>query len=338
MSQVTNETRDIQAECEAFRGMSLAWKNSICSRIVGLGDSLEQTLWCLLANGHILLEGVPGLGKTLLVQTISQSAGLRATRIQCTPDLMPADVLGTTVLVEDLVHGRREHRFRPGPVFTQILLADELNRATPRTQSALLEAMQERSVSVGGTTYALEKPFLVLATQNPIEQEGTHPLPEAQLDRFMAKIEVPSPSREALQIILQRTTSQPLPPLTATINAPTLIAAQHLAREVIVAPHVMDWAIRLVLSTQPNSAYFSVKAKRYIRCGASPRAAQSMLAMGKVRALLAGRYALAIDDLRAVALPALRHRLALTFEADADRVDANEIVRRIVQSMPLEAP
>jgi MoxR-like ATPase len=202
----------------------------------------------------------------------------------------------------------------------------------------LLEAMQERSVSVGGTTYALEKPFLVLATQNPIEQEGTHPLPEAQLDRFMAKIEVPSPSREALQIILQRTTSQPLPPLTATINAPTLIAAQHLAREVIVAPHVMDWAIRLVLSTQPNSAYFSVKAKRYIRCGASPRAAQSMLAMGKVRALLAGRYALAIDDLRAVALPALRHRLALTFEADADRVDANEIVRRIVQSMPLEAP
>jgi len=273
-----------------------------------------------------------------LVQTISQSAGLRATRIQCTPDLMPADVLGTTVLVEDLEHGRREHRFRPGPVFTQILLADELNRATPRTQSALLEAMQERSVSVGGITYALEKPFLVLATQNPIEQEGTHPLPEAQLDRFMAKIEVPSPSREALQTILQRTTSQPLPPLTATINAPTLIAAQHLAQEVIVAPHVMDWAIRLVLSTQPNSLYFSVKAKRYIRCGASPRAAQSMLAMGKVRALLAGRYALAIDDLRAVALPALRHRLALTFEADADRVDANEIVRRIIQGMPLEAP
>jgi MoxR-like ATPase len=338
MNEVANVKRDIPAECEAFRDMAAGWKNSICTRIVGLGDSLEQTLWCLLANGHILLEGVPGLGKTLLVQTISQSAGLRSMRIQCTPDLMPADVLGTTVLVEDLQHGRREHRFRPGPVFTQILLADELNRATPRTQSALLEAMQERSVSVGGTTYALEKPFLVLATQNPIEQEGTHPLPEAQLDRFMAKIEVPTPSREALRTILERTTSLPLPPLTATIDAATLIAAQSLAKEVITAPHVMDWAIRLVLSTQPDSAYFSTKAKRFIRCGASPRAAQSMIAMGKVRALLAGRYALSIDDLRAVALPALRHRLALTFEADADHVDSNEIVRRLVKAMPLEAP
>ena len=338
MSEVANKNRDIPAECEAFRNMASDWKNSICTRIVGLGDSLEHTLWCLLANGHILLEGVPGLGKTLLVQTISQSAGLRSARIQCTPDLMPADVLGTTVLVEDLVHGRREHRFRPGPVFTNILLADELNRATPRTQSALLEAMQERSVTVGGTTHALEKPFLVLATQNPIEQEGTHPLPEAQLDRFMAKIEVPSPSREALRTILERTTSQPLPPLSATINASTLITAQGLAKEVIAAPHVMDWAIRLVLSTQPDSAYFSPKAKRFIRCGASPRAAQSMIAMGKVRALLAGRYALSIDDLRAVALPALRHRLALTFEADADQVDSNEIVRRLVKAMPLEAP
>ncbi len=338
MSEVAHEIRDITAECQAFRNMAATWKESICTRIVGLGDSLEQSLWCLLANGHILLEGVPGLGKTLLVQTISQSAGLRATRVQCTPDLMPADVVGTTVLVEDLVHDRRDHQFRPGPVFTQILLADELNRATPRTQSALLEAMQERSVSVGGITYMLEKPFLVLATQNPIEQEGTHPLPEAQLDRFMAKIEVPAPSREALRTILERTTSQPLPPLRATIDAATLIAAQALAKEIVVAAPVMDWAIRLVLSTQPQSPYFSPSIKRFIRCGASPRAAQSLIAMGKVRALLAGRYALAIDDLRAVALPALRHRLALTFEADADRVDANEVVRRLVKNMPLEAP
>ena len=193
-------------------------------------------------------------------------------------------------------------------------------------------------MSVGGTTYALEKPFLVLATQNPIEQEGTHPLPEAQLDRFMAKIEVPSPSREALRLILERTTTQPLPPLTATLTAVTLLTAQRLAQEVIVSAHVMDWAIRLVLSTQPTSPYFTPHTKRYIRCGASPRAAQSMIAMGKVRALLAGRYALAIEDLRAVALPALRHRLGLTFEADADRMDANEIVRQLVKSMPLEAP
>ncbi|MCE9619023.1 MAG: AAA family ATPase [Planctomycetes bacterium] len=338
MSEVATPRRDIAAECDAFRAVATQWKDSICTRIVGLGDSLEQTLWCLLANGHILLEGVPGLGKTLLVQTISESAGLRASRIQCTPDLMPADVLGTTVLVEDPVHGGREHKFRPGPIFTQVLLADELNRATPRSQSALLEAMQERSVSVGGKTYQLDKPFLVLATQNPIEQEGTHPLPEAQLDRFMAKIEVPSPSREALRTILERTTSQPLPALKAVITPEQLLAAQQLAREVVAAPQVLDWAIRLVLATQPGSPFFGEFARRYIRCGASPRGAQSMVAMGKVRALLAGRYALAIDDLRAVALPALRHRLGLTFEADGDRVDANQILQRIMKSLPVEAP
>jgi MoxR-like ATPase len=330
--------RDVAAECESFRAVATAWSESIRSRVVGLGDSLEQTLWCLLANGHVLLEGVPGLGKTLLVQTISHSAGLRSSRIQCTPDLMPADVLGTTVLVEDPAHGGREHRFRPGPIFTQILLADELNRATPRSQSALLEAMQERSVSVGGRTYPLERPFLVLATQNPIEQEGTHPLPEAQLDRFMAKIVVPGPSRDALRTILERTTSQPPPPLGAAITAPQLLAAQTLAREVAAAPPVLDWAIRLVLATQPGSSHFSPLAKRYIRVGASPRGAQSMVAMGKVRALLAGRYALAIDDLRAVALPALRHRLGLTFEADGDRVDADQILLRIMKALPLEAP
>ncbi|MCE2875066.1 MAG: AAA family ATPase [Planctomycetaceae bacterium] len=323
---------------EQFRTRAGELRSAIERCVVGLGASLEECLWCLLADGHLLLEGVPGLGKTLLVRTIAQAAGLHAGRVQCTPDLMPSDIIGTAVLLDDPATGQRVRRFRAGPIFCQVLLVDEINRAAPRSQSALLEAMQERSVSVDGHTHQLSRPFLVLATQNPIEQEGTYPLPEAQLDRFLAKIEVPMPDREALGEILRRTTIGAMPEVPQVIDAEGLQALQRLARQVAVAPHVQDWAIRLTLSTQAVGAFAAPSTARWIRHGAGPRAAQAMLSLGKVRALLAGRYALAIDDLRAVASMALRHRLQLCYEAEADGMRANEVVAHLVSSLPLEAP
>ena len=322
----------------AFCARAAELRLAIEGCVVGLGTSLEECLWCLLADGHLLLEGVPGLGKTLLVRTIAKAAGLHAGRVQCTPDLMPSDVIGTAVLLEDSVTRQRVRRFRPGPIFCQVLLVDEINRAAPRSQSALLEAMQERSVSVDGHTHQLSRPFLVLATQNPIEQEGTYPLPEAQLDRFLAKIEVPVPDRAALAEILRRTTIGVMPDVPQVIDAEGLQSLQRLARQVAVAPHVQDWAIRLALSTQPGGAFAAPKASRWIRHGAGPRAAQAMLSLCKVRALLAGRFALAIDDLRAVAPMALRHRLQLSYEAEADGMNANAVVAHLVSSLPLEAP
>jgi MoxR-like ATPase len=321
---------------ETFRADAERLRAAIESHVVGLGQTLEACLWCLLADGHLLLEGVPGLGKTLLVRTIASATGLQAARVQCTPDLMPADILGTPVLVQDPVTGRRERRFRPGPVFCQVLLVDEINRAAPRSQSALLEAMQERSVSVDGDTMQLARPFLVLATQNPIEQEGTYPLPEAQLDRFLAKVIVPVPDRSAMAEILRRTTAAALPPVPRVIDAAGLLRLQALATMVAVAPHVMDWAVRLVLASQPDGPQAWPQTRRWIRVGAGPRGAQALLRLAKVRALLAGRHAVAIDDLRAVAPCALRHRLRLTFEAGADRVDAEAVIAHLLGHLPLE--
>jgi len=322
---------------EAFRARASRLHAAIESHVVGLGQTLEACLWCLLADGHLLLEGVPGLGKTLLVRTIASATGLRSARVQCTPDLMPADILGTPVLMHDPVTGRRVRRFRPGPVFCQVLLVDEINRAAPRSQSALLEAMQERGVSVDGVTTPLERPFLVLATQNPIEQEGTYPLPEAQLDRFLAKVMVPVPDRPALAEILRRTTAAEMPPVPQVIDAAGLLGLQSLATEVAVAPHVTDWAVRLVMASQPQGPQAWPQVRRWIRVGAGPRGAQALLRLAKVRALLAGRHAAAIDDLRAVAPCALRHRLRLTFEAGADRVDSDAVIAHLLQRLPLEA-
>jgi len=324
--------------CEQFRADADRLRAAIEQCVVGLGNSLEECLWCLLADGHLLLEGVPGLGKTLLVRTIAHATGLKAGRVQCTPDLMPSDVIGTTVMMEQPSTGHRVRSFRPGPIFCQVLLVDEINRAAPRSQSALLEAMQERSVSMDGKTHPLQRPFVVLATQNPIEQQGTYPLPEAQLDRFLAKIQIPMPDRAALSEILRRTTVDAMPVVKQVIDADGLIALQQLARRVAVAPHICDWAIRLTLSSQASTPFAAPKTARWIRTGVGPRAAQALLSLGKVRALRMGRYALAIEDVKAVAAIALGHRLQLTFEADADRAEVGAVVQHLIETLPLEAP
>ncbi|MFO0963050.1 MAG: MoxR family ATPase [Phycisphaerales bacterium] len=322
--------------CEEFRGVATLLRTEVGKRLVGQREVVEQTLWALLAGGHVLLEGVPGLGKTLLVRTLGDAFALEFARIQFTPDLMPADIVGTQILLEDQ-HGHRTMQFRPGPIFTQILLADEINRATPKSQSALLEAMQERAVTVGGQTHRLRAPFLVLATQNPIEQEGTYPLPEAQLDRFLLKIEVPSVQRADLMEILRRTTVSGEPAVAPVLDGERILQAQRLARRIVVAEPVQDYVIRLVLATHPGGDYADERTARDIAVGASPRAAQAIITAGKVRALLDGRFHLSIADVHAVAPAALRHRIAPSFEAEADGRDSDAIVRGILERLPREA-
>jgi MoxR-like ATPase len=297
--------------------------------IIGQAEVVRGVLTCLLAGGHALLEGIPGLGKTLLVRTIGETLDLSFSRVQFTPDLMPADITGTSIL-RDSADGSRSFEFQPGPLFANLVLADEVNRATPKTQSALLEAMQERRVTAGRTTHTLPEPFFVLATQNPIEMEGTYPLPEAQLDRFLFKLTVPYPSEEDLLRIAQVTTGATMPHPSHVADGAALLELMHFAREVPVAEPVLRYAVRIVRRTNPETADAPSEVKRFARYGASPRGLQSLVLGAKVRALLEGRYNVAFDDIRAVALPALRHRIILGFEADAEGISADKLIHDVV--------
>ncbi|MFO0961698.1 MAG: MoxR family ATPase [Phycisphaerales bacterium] len=310
-------------------------KTEVQKAVVGHDPIVDGVLICLFAGGHALLEGVPGLGKTLLIRSLSQALALKFSRIQFTPDLMPADVTGTTIVVES--EGGRDFQFRKGPLFAQIVLADEINRATPKTQSALLEAMQERSVTVGGTTYQLDRPFFVMATQNPIEQEGTYPLPEAQLDRFFFKLEVGYSTRADLREILNRTTAGAMAEPEKVIDAETILRHQKLVRAVKISDAVQDYAVRLVLATHPRGQFATPLVNQFLRFGASPRAAQTIVLGAKVKALLAGRPQVAAEDIKSVALPALRHRALLNFEAEAEGRTTDEIIENILETVPTAA-
>ncbi|MFN0134221.1 MAG: AAA family ATPase [Phycisphaerales bacterium] len=344
---------EAKAAAEAFRRDFKAVREQVARVVVGHQAVVDGVLTCLFVGGHALLEGVPGIGKTLLVRTLAGALRLGFSRVQFTPDLMPADITGTTVLHEARdASGRveRTFRFQPGPVFTQLLLADEINRATPKTQSALLEAMQERSVTVAGTTHALPRPFFVMATQNPIEQEGTYPLPEAQLDRFFFKLLVTPSSRGELAEIAARTTGGVEATVEPVLDAEGLLRCQALVRQVEMAPHVLDYAVRLILATHPRKrdegtggrrdegeAFSTPMVDQFVRLGASPRGVQALSLAGKCRALLDGRPAAAIEDVRGVALAALRHRLILNFEAQAEGVTHDAIVRNIIETLPIQA-
>jgi MoxR-like ATPase len=304
-------------------------KAQMANVLVGQEMIVEGVLMCLLGGGHVLLEGVPGLGKTLLVRTLSQALSLDFSRIQFTPDLMPADVTGTNIIAET-PEGRKEFQFQAGPVFTNVLLADEINRATPKTQSALLEAMQERSVTVAGKTYKLREPYIVLATQNPLEMEGTYPLPEAQLDRFLFKLKVYFPTFDELLQILNRTTTSATQEVGKTLDGAAILEMRGLVREVPIAPHVQEHAVRLVLGTHPDSEYATEQITKFVRYGSSPRGAQALLLAGKVRALLQHRFHVAIEDIDFVARPALRHRMILNFEGQAEGIEADQLIDDLI--------
>jgi len=315
-----------------FRQRFAALEAEIGKVIVGQLEVVRGVLSCLFVGGNVLLEGVPGLGKTLLVRTLAQVLDLKFARIQFTPDLMPSDIVGTDIILES-PDGRRERRFQAGPLFANLILADEINRAIPKTQSALLEAMQEHTVTVGITTHRLPEPFFVLATQNPIEQEGTYPLPEAQLDRFLFKLLVPFTSRQELNEILDRTTRNLDLRPAKVMDSQQIQEGMQLVREVLVAPPVQDYAIRLLLATHPQNEFAPADTNRYVRAGASPRGAQALILSGKVRALLEGRFNVSFEDIRAVFLPAMRHRILLNFEAQAEGVAADTILASILNEV-----
>ncbi len=303
--------------------------------IVGHEEIVEQVLVCLFSGGHVLLEGVPGLGKTLLVKTLAGCLDLSFSRIQFTPDLMPADIIGTNIIVED-AEGRRLFRFQRGPIFAHIVLADEVNRATPKTQSALLEAMQEGSVTASGIVHRVPVPFFILATQNPIEMEGTYPLPEAQLDRFLFKLKVRYPALEELNEIIDRTTRVEEPTVACVLSGEQVGAFKELVREVPIASHVRELASMIVMATHPQWERAPEAARRYIRYGASPRAAQALVLGGKVLALRAGRFNVSVEDLKSIALPALRHRIILNFEGEAEGVDVDQLILQVVEAAEAE--
>jgi len=327
----------MQQRTEEFRRAYGKVHREIGKVIVGHSDVVHGILTCLFVGGHALLEGVPGLGKTLLVRTLSQVLDLGFNRIQFTPDLMPSDIIGTNIINED-ADRRRVFSFQPGPIFAQIVLADEINRATPKTQSALLEAMQEHSVTVGGTMHRLKEPFFVMATQNHIKQESTYPLPEAQLDRFFFKLLVQYSGREEMATILERTTTGEWPKPEKILDGSEILQWQQLVREVLVARPVQDYAIRLVLGTHPGGDFAAADTNKFIRCGASPRGAQAMVLAAKVRALLEGRYNVSFEDIRKVYLPALRHRLLLNFEAQAENIPTDAVLASILKEVKEKAP
>ncbi len=316
---------EAQRQAARFRQLIADLKAEVGKVIVGMETVVENTLIALVAGGHVLLEGVPGLGKTMLVRTLADALDLKFARIQFTPDLMPADITGTTVLWEK-PSGEREFRFEPGPIFANVVLADEINRATPKTQSALLEAMQEHSVTVAGTSRLLDEPFLVFATQNPIEMEGTYPLPEAQVDRFLFKVKVDYPSLAELHEIMDRTTGHESPQARKVASREDILGLGALARQVPVADHVQDFALRLVLATHPDQEQAPESVSQFVRYGASPRGGQALILSGKVRALIHERFNVAMEDIRASAAPSLRHRMVLNFEGLAEEVDPDDLI------------
>jgi MoxR-like ATPase len=325
-----------EEQIAAFRQTYSTLRSEIGKTIVGHDPIVEGTLIALLAGGHVLLEGVPGLGKTLLVRTLSEVLDLPFNRIQFTPDLMPADILGTNIVMET-PGGRREFQFQKGPIFANLLLADEINRATPKTQSALLEAMQEHSVTAGGEIRRLDEPFFVMATQNPIDQEGTYPLPEAQLDRFFFKLLVGYPSGAELTEVLTRTTEGAKAQVNKVLDRRRLLELMTLVREVPVASHVKDYAVRLVMATHAKTENAAPIANQYLRFGSSPRGAQTLLLAGKVRALIQGRFNVSFDDIHSVAPATLRHRLILNFEAEAEGITTDHIIASILKEVPRDA-
>jgi MoxR-like ATPase len=328
--------QQVEQLCSVFRRDYELVADEVGKVIVGQKQVVREVLVAVLADGHALLEGVPGLAKTLLIRTLAQALELRFSRIQFTPDLMPSDITGTNIIEED-DHGRKSYKFIAGPVFANIILADEINRATPKTQSAMLECMQERSVTVYGERRDLPPPFMVLATQNPLEQEGTYPLPEAQLDRFMLKVHVGFPSEDELAQIIERTTTASSQEARRVISGPRLIEMKQLVRMVAAAPHVVKYAVRLCTGSHPSDPRACESVRRYVRYGASPRAVQALILGGKVLALLDGRFNLAYEDIKQLAPAALRHRIILNFEAEADNVSPDRVVKDILTAVPQSA-
>jgi len=327
----------VEKATDEFRQKFQQLREEIGKAIVGHVDVVEGVLTALLVGGHVLLEGVPGLGKTYLIRTLSEAVALDFSRIQFTPDLMPADIIGTTIITEEPASGKREFQFQQGPLFAQIILADEINRATPKTQSALLEAMQEHTVTVGRTRHKLEEPFFVMATQNPIEQEGTYPLPEAQLDRFMFKLVVEYSKREELKTIIDRTTTHYRPDIKKVMSGQEIIGTQNLVRRVILAPHVQDYAVRLTMASHPGGPFSVEATNKYVRWGASPRAAQTLTLGAKLRALLDGRFNASFSDVQKVYLPAMRHRVLLNFEGEAEGISPDDVLKDLLDKTPTMA-